>query len=471
MFKELVFVFSVLSGLVVFPVQKSHSDDFGNITGIITDSVTGEKIENALVILTGSGLCDTTDREGKFGFYNLMPGNYQISIFHFKYNLDEISGLDIKPSESIILNRKLTLSVGFTLGKILWNVTDYENKRRITRANIEIMGTGFSKTFSHIYDNVIRDIPPGTYTIRISLDKNNAYYSAEIDNVEIKAGETTNLKREIICRELYRYGQIEGVITDSETGEPLINVSLYFNDSKCRGFSDENGNFVISKVKPGNYVLRMSHISYESKEIAGVEVNEDSIVLVSVEMSKLARGGISGRITDFKTSLPIEGVDVYCQGIFGKKQTDSEGRYEFVNILFGTYSLLFVHEDYDSLEYPGVLVNNGVIEDVSISLLPRNPEGLGEISGCVIDSLAGEPLSGVMVSVTGTRINRETDESGEFIIKYLVPGVYTVSFGRYSYATEVIAGIVVEADSFTSINVKLHKWRPGDKIFRGEPRF
>jgi TonB-dependent starch-binding outer membrane protein SusC len=58
---------------------------------------------------------------------------------------------------------------------------------------------------------------------------------------------------------------IQGSITDSTTGEPLIGVSVLVKGMKTGAITDNKGMFLI-KLKPGSYVLSVAYIGFVKKE-------------------------------------------------------------------------------------------------------------------------------------------------------------------------------------------------------------
>ena len=471
MYKNILFFIILLAGVTVFISPIAKTANAGTIFGVVTDSITGTGVEGALVVLYGGGVCDTTDLEGKYEFYDLKPGHYRISVFHFKYNLGEIGRIVITSDTSIFLTSKLTLNSGYGNGKILWNVKDSDNKKVITSAKLEIIGPGNYNYVLNKQDKIIRDIPPGEYTINITLEKDDGRYSASIENIIIKAGDTTELNQEIKLKELFKYGRIEGLVIDSETGEPLNDVSMSLIKSKSRGFCGEDGRFVFKKVEPGKYKLLFSKLYYEGKEIDEIVVVGDTAVFLSLELTKIPMGGIKGYVSDIRAGFPLMGVGVSYQGAFNVTRTDSTGYFELMNLPVDIYNLSFILEEYESFKYDHILVTNGEMKDISLSLTPRSTAGLGEITVCVTDSLTDEPLSDVIIHLKGTRIAGDTDESGEFTIKYLEPGTYKLYVCRYFFRPEEIEDIIVAEDSFTLLNIKLQQWKPGDGICNGSLLF
>src|SRR6185312_12597480 len=57
----------------------------GTISGKVTDQATGQGLEAARVILTGTNLIETTNREGEYTFRTVAPGTYQVRTLRLGY--------------------------------------------------------------------------------------------------------------------------------------------------------------------------------------------------------------------------------------------------------------------------------------------------------------------------------------------------------------------------------------------------
>lgn len=57
----------------------------GTISGKVTDQATGQALEAARVILTGTNLIETTNREGEYTFRTVAPGTYQVRVLRLGY--------------------------------------------------------------------------------------------------------------------------------------------------------------------------------------------------------------------------------------------------------------------------------------------------------------------------------------------------------------------------------------------------
>lgn len=82
-------------------------------------------------------------------------------------------------------------------------------------------------------------------------------------------------------------GQINGTVTDSITGEPLIGANVYvtLNGSLFGTTSDPEGYYVLKPLQPGIYDVKVSYVGFTEKVIQGVRVSQNAIKLVNVQIS------------------------------------------------------------------------------------------------------------------------------------------------------------------------------------------
>ena len=117
---------------------------------------------------------------------------------------------------------------------------------------------------------------------------------------------------------------VSGVITDSQTKEPIIGVSIAVKGTTTGTFSDENGRYTIPASR--NAVLTASFLGYESREISvtndvlnftmvSQDFQIDEIVIVGATFKKSdltgAVGSVSGKILEEK---PVTNINQALQG-------------------------------------------------------------------------------------------------------------------------------------------------------------
>ena len=76
---------------------------------------------------------------------------------------------------------------------------------------------------------------------------------------------------------------IEGHIFDKKTQEPICYAAIMLDNTNIGTTSDENGDFVFRKLKPGKYVLHISFIGYQ-KETYEVEVVKGAVAHAHIEL-------------------------------------------------------------------------------------------------------------------------------------------------------------------------------------------
>ena len=70
-------------------------------------------------------------------------------------------------------------------------------------------------------------------------------------------------------------GQVKGVLTDKDTGEPVFGASVQVTGTNFGAMTDFDGKYIIKRLDPGTYELKISHLEYNTATIQGVEINAD----------------------------------------------------------------------------------------------------------------------------------------------------------------------------------------------------
>lgn len=79
----------------------------------------------------------------------------------------------------------------------------------------------------------------------------------------------------------------------------------------------------------------------------------------------------------------------------------------------------------------------------------------GKIAGTVVDQRTGAPLPGVNLIVEGTALGAVTDESGNYAILYVPPGVHAMQVSMIGYTKTRITDIRVLIDQTARVDVEL----------------
>ncbi|MAB65709.1 MAG: hypothetical protein CL662_02630 [Bacteroidetes bacterium] len=82
-------------------------------------------------------------------------------------------------------------------------------------------------------------------------------------------------------------------------------------------------------------------------------------------------------------------------------------------------------------------------------------QNTGQITGTIIDAENGETIIGASVGITGTTKGTASDLDGNFTIRNLEPGTYSITVTYISYTAQTITGIVVNEGESTVLNIAL----------------
>ena len=98
-------------------------------------------------------------------------------------------------------------------------------------------------------------------------------------------------------------GKITGVITDSQTKEPLVGVSVSVVGTTMGAMTNEDGQYNIMNVPVGTYVLKLTAVGYATVEISNVEVSADLATYQNETMSSQATD--LGKTIQVTTERPL----------------------------------------------------------------------------------------------------------------------------------------------------------------------
>ncbi len=101
-------------------------------------------------------------------------------------------------------------------------------------------------------------------------------------------------------------GVIKGFIYDKSNGEPIPYCSVYMVNERTGVVSDNNGYFILTKLKPGDYKLKITYLGYDSL-IATYQIKAGTVITDKLYLEPI--------------SLEIKGVQVYAEREILKTET------------------------------------------------------------------------------------------------------------------------------------------------------
>ncbi len=196
------------------------------------------------------------------------------------------------------------------------------------------------------------------------------------------------------------YGQIEGTITDNETGDPIVGATIMVVDTKKGWASDLKGHYAIEEVPPGVYAVRMSAVEYRTVQLEDVKVMRGKTIRIDQTLKK---------------PPPRRRGHPYI---------DPPGE---IRIPEHRWPIL----EPDSL--------------------------FGQIKGTVTDVETGEPIVGAIAYLVDEEIGRSTDQTGNYVIGQVPSGVHTLRFVASGYLTAELADVKIERTATITVDLALRK--------------
>lgn len=267
---------------------------------------------------------------------------------------------------------------------------------------------------------------------------------------------------------------LTGKVTVKDKGVPGVAVSLTLlqpsnaHGTRHRGVTDDEGNYRISNVPPGNYAVRISAPAFATADHAQIQktiiVNKGETV-ENIDFTLMRGGVITGKVTD-SDGRPLIEEEVYVfradvqsrQIYYGRAngRTDDRGIYRIFGLLPGSYRVAAGQGEHDGFGgmrgiagytrrfHPDAaeesnatvieLKEGGEATNVDITVERAIPKY--SASGRIIDGETGQPLVDVSYGVqmfvgrnsSSMTSGAASNSEGEFKLHNLAPGKYAVFF-------------------------------------------
>lgn len=412
--------------------------DIGAIQGVVQDT-SSLPLANATIIISQSSIVITTviaDSNGAYTVPNLPPNTYVVTCSLPNYQTS---------SQGAIVVANTTTTANFTLsanvGQLEGYINDFAQGTPVSNATIYVISQGVVVASATTDANgyyLVSGLAPGSYTFSVQA----AAYQTSSQSVAIQTGNTTQTSISMNSSP----GSIQGVVQSEQT--PIVNAVvsvtvLQGNTVISSSLTDANGGYLLSGLKPGNYVVKASAAGYQI-QVQGVIVTADQTTTVNFSLTPNP-GAISGTVLDASASTPIAGALVQIlQGsvLVTSGLTDTNGNFLFNNFAPGSYTISAGATNYQ-IGTTSIQVVSNQTATTTISL-QNNP---GTVTGTVIDSNTSDPIPGAVVDILQglTLISSTlTDSLGGYTINQLSPGSYTIRATASNYQPSV-QGCIISA--------------------------
>ena len=428
------FVTSNTLSVTIGPGQQSLNNDFeltqnvATLKGVVSDGVS--PIENAQITVTEKNVPankynSVTSTNGNFNLVVDAGKAYEIKVEKKGYT-DYTTETGTLQAGSV---KQFSITLTANPSSVAGNAYD-NSHNALSSVTVTAFknGSQVAEKTTGLDGSYLIGLSAGSYKIKAS----KAGYLSDSVSVTVQVGENLtginfNLKE--------NFSVITGNVKNT-TGENLSEVTIDLNGSNgsVSLSTDDNGNYLYSKLLGGNYNISFSKDGYADTTITNYQINEGASVIVNVTMYPLD-GKVSGKIFDSKGNA-LEGASVLLWN--NSRQYNavsaSDGSYSINSVVYDTYNLTSIKSGYTTADTVNVSVtksNPSVTKD--FNGLVKND---ASVSGVVKDD-EGNILPGVNISVSGNggSGNALSDNNGNFSITALAPGTYTLHAEKENYST------------------------------------
>ncbi|MDR4509180.1 MAG: carboxypeptidase-like regulatory domain-containing protein, partial [Candidatus Brocadiaceae bacterium] len=413
------------------PAPTPTPSGMGDIAGIVSNSTTGEGINNATVILDGTG--DTTTTTTIFGFSGVyifqgVPvGEHTITAeaLDFKSNTQNIvveEGQSINNRFDISLEPQDIPSPTPTptpmgTGDIAGIVSNSITGEPINNATVTIADTGkttISKTIrgqDGVY--IFQDVSVGNHTLAAEATG----FKSSVQTIAVEEGQSVNNRFDISLEPQSLptptptptgSGDIAGIVRNAETGEGINNATVTIEDSgnttRTTTALGQKGVYVFQDISVGEHTLTARAVGFRSStQIITVEEGQsvnnrfdislepDGFPSPSPTPTPSGLGDISGIVRNAKTGEGINNATVLIEDTGDMTKTTTalgqKGVYLFLDIPVGLH--VFVAQAAGFMEARSINIVREGQNRVDFSLEPEtSPTPAPE---CMAESMETDP--------------------------------------------------------------------------------
>ncbi|MBD3240963.1 MAG: hypothetical protein GF331_10295, partial [Chitinivibrionales bacterium] len=337
------------------------------IDGTVTDSVTSDGIDGAMVVLIARrsirggiepGIAvDTTytSANGGYKFYDLRPGDYRVRASRVGYRTKRTPAYTLTAGEIETVDVALAPAFGTVEG----TVTDASSSEVLKEALVVLTAAGNvfapESTITDIVGEYsFSDVPAGS-GYSISISKAN-FYEDVTGSLTVPVDDT--LVHDVVLTPYT--AEVNGTVTDAQSSDPLVGAHVVLELWQASAWqpldsmaSSGTGGFSFSPLPAAKYRVQVTMDGYEPDSSDALTVSDDQTVTADIAMTAIANGTLNVFVGTSGETPPAGAVAdamVYAvlqptAGGYLPEQdtlsgfTDTEGWITFPDVIAGTYTV------------------------------------------------------------------------------------------------------------------------------------
>ncbi|MEV0728472.1 carboxypeptidase-like regulatory domain-containing protein [Polymorphospora sp. NPDC050346] len=441
-----------LTATVALASPATANPTFGSITGTLTTS-TGTPATGVRVTLLDTNHFHRGEvglnSQGQFTFPLVRAGVYKVSFTnsanqvqwaHQQRSFETATEITVVAGAATVVNDSLLAP-----GTITGRVTDSNG---VPQAGIWVSARGPDGsvgTSADIDGRYTLSLLPGEYQVELLLGSGFSQWIPQQEQSHTAQVFTVEPGGTVVADDVVApTGSMTGRVVDA-SGQPAANVDVSARSITSGGgattWTDDNGDFQIPRLFPGNYKVRFQLPSGATQWGHGQPAEDyaDTFSVAvgtqtTVNETLLATGAIAGRFVD-QSGAGIGHAEVTAYDSYNNSayvMTDETGAYRFDDLIVGDYKVSFVDPTTGRRQYAyGV----GNFEDAATIVVQADATATvddtlidgGALRVTATDSGTGAPLTAFCAHLEGPSYGYECTTNSEILFDGIGIGRYIVS--------------------------------------------
>lgn len=425
--KSVAFFMLLVSFIFLCQFRSVVFSQSGSVSGIVLDKQTNAPLGGVQVFFYEPNLnlleSTTANADGTFLAPVLPAGHLQVSVTAKGYAQSVQAEIDLTSGQQIN-NIKILLSKEAQLtGKVMSSAGQPILHAEIFAQSTDEKSSGFTASASDGSFKVF-GLDAGSFKVTI---KAKGFLSSTVENVSLQ-NEQTGMIPDV---QLQAAGRMTvDVLDNSGQAFPDAEITVEGGEVFKTATSDVQGKAEFPELPFGDYTVTIDSLGYIPSTGSYNVTSYDPPTSVQAQLQKGA--SIVGHVYASDGVTPISGADIVLFGSTGVNTTSStadDGSYSFNGLPAGAYQIdVSIPDSFIILSQQNIMLS-GMEEKTINFVLPAT----GTIKGKIFLEDGVTPAANAIVAAIQTDGDKkgvgveETNINGEYEIKNLLPGTYTVT--------------------------------------------
>ncbi|MBZ0257716.1 carboxypeptidase regulatory-like domain-containing protein [bacterium] len=415
--------------------------------------------EGVEIILPGTQFRAVADNDGVFLIAGVPAGSYTLVARYDGYE-DYREDIEITPGGLAKIETFELSKVQKPKGSISGFI---KTEGASTHEDIAVflVGSAYS-TFTNTTGYFrLTDVPPGEYLLMAFKE---GWAPGSRKKISVKNGQDQQIDEMMLKKETLTPAEpVEAPVLGNRVlrGSVFLEgesehdgIRVYLSEAPEHStITSVTGAFEIKNLDDKPYTLIFSYPGYIDKQLPNVQptlpgaIGGVGFITLEAEFNPERMGILQGRVY-LEDQTAHANTMVRLIGVSQSVVTGEDGRYMFIAIPEGEYTLSAEHPGYENAEIENIRVAPEQIlqaPDITLSATTEaQSQETGEIRGIAL--LQGESdHGGITVAIEGTALSAVSSINGEFVMPDVPNGAYTLVYSKGGFKNAYYQGVSVEA--------------------------